>query len=169
MSRRIAQIEVVVGGGLLAVIVGLVFVASVMRFFDRPLIWSIDLAQLLFIWLCFIGATRAMRERAHLGVDLLVRLLGHRQRLVIEIALAVVFIGFLAVLGWEGARLTLLNRERQFGDSGLSYAYVTVAVPAGCLLLSLAMVANVRQAWRARAGGAVLVFSRTGDPVEREV
>lgn len=162
MSRHIARIELVLGGGLLGVIVGLVFVASVMRFFNHPLIWSIDLAQMLFIWLCFVGATRAMRERSHLGVDMLVRLLGHRNRLVVEIALAVIFVAFMWVLGWEGIKLTLLNRERTFGDSGLSYAYVTVAVPVGCVFLSLAMLANVAQAWRARAGGKVLVFSRSG-------
>ena len=48
---------------LLAIITGLVFVASIMRFFGHPLIWSVDLAQLLFIWLCMLGATRAMREK----------------------------------------------------------------------------------------------------------
>lgn len=162
MGRLIARLEFVVGTGLLAVIVVLVFVASVMRFFDHPLIWSVDLAQLLFIWLCFVGATRAMRERAHLGVDLVVRLFGHRNRLVIETVLAGVFIAFMAVLAWEGCKLTVLNSERQFGDSGLSYAYVTIAVPAGCVLLTAAILANLREAWRDRASGVKLVFTRTG-------
>jgi TRAP-type C4-dicarboxylate transport system permease small subunit len=160
MSRRLAQLEFLAGAVLLAVIVALVFVASVMRFFDHPLIWSVDLAQLLFIWLCFIGATRAMRERAHLGVDLLVRLLGHRWRLLIETALAAIFLVFLALLAREGYALTLMNRERLFGDSGLSYAWVTIAVPVGCLMLGLAILANLREAWARRADGRTLVFTR---------
>lgn len=160
MADRIARIELFVGTVLLAVIVALVFVASVMRFAGRPIIWSVDLAQLLFIWLCFVGATRAMRERAHLGVDLIVRNFGYRLRLSIELALAVLFIAFMAVLAVEGYKLTMLNRERLFGDSGISYAYVTIAVPVGCLFLTLAILANTAEVLIAKGAGRRLVFSR---------
>jgi TRAP-type C4-dicarboxylate transport system permease small subunit len=164
--KRFARVEFVVGATLLSIIVVLVFVASVMRFFGYPLIWSVDLAQLLFIWLCFVGASRAMRERAHLGVDLLVRNLGHGWRLIIESVLAVVFIAFMAVLAWEGYKLTLLNSERLFGDSGLSYAYVTIAVPAGCLFLTITILANAFEAWHVRPASTSLIFSRIDNAVE---
>jgi TRAP-type transport system small permease protein len=163
MSRRIAQIELFTGIALLAAIVALVFVASVMRFAGYPLIWSVDMAQLLFIWLCFVGATRAMRERAHLGVDLIVRRFSHQARLFIEIAMAVLFIAFMAVLAWEGYKLTILNRERLFGDSGISYAFVTIAVPVGCLFLSAMIVANGVEAWKRRREERTLIFSRDAD------
>lgn len=161
MSRFAAQLEFVVGAGLLAIIVVLVFCASIARFIGHPIIWSVDLAQLLFIWLCFVGATRAMRERAHLGVDLLVRLFPHRVRLYIELAMAAVFIGFMILLAIEGYNLTLMNRERLFGDSGLSYAYVTIAVPVGCLFLTLSILTNIWDAWSKRANGKTLIFTRT--------
>ena len=60
MLRRLEQIEFAIAAVLLAAIVLLVFMAAIMRFFGYPLIWSVDMAQLLFIWLCFFGATRAM-------------------------------------------------------------------------------------------------------------
>ncbi|WP_372423611.1 TRAP transporter small permease [Salinarimonas chemoclinalis] len=169
MSQRLARLELVVGSVLLGIITVLVFAAAVMRFFDRPLIWSVDLAQLLFIWLCFVGASRAMRERAHLGVDLLVRGFSPRVRLAIEMALAVLFIAFMAIIAIEGTKLTLLNRERLFGDSGLSYAWVTIAVPVGCLFLTLAILGNAWEAWRERARGRLLVFSRIdAEPAARQ-
>lgn len=96
------KLELVAGTVLLAVITVLVFIAAVMRFFGHPLIWSVDLAQLLFIWLCFIGASRAMRQRLHLGVDFLVALLSRRNRLLVETALTLVYVLFLATLAWEG-------------------------------------------------------------------
>ena len=166
MSRRIAQIELYTGIALLVAIVALVFVASVMRFAGYPLIWSVDMAQLLFIWLCFVGATRAMRERAHLGVDLVVRRFSHETRLYIEIAMAILFIVFMAVLAWEGYTLTVLNRERMFGDSGISYAFVTIAVPVGCLFLSAMIVANGVEAWKKRQAGRTLIFSREAEADE---
>jgi TRAP-type transport system small permease protein len=161
MSRRIAQLEFAVGAILLAIITLLVFFASIMRFLGSPVIWSVDVAQLLFIWLCFVGATRAMRERAHLGVDLIVRWFPHRVRLYIEIGLAIVFIVFMVLLAKEGYQLTLMNSERLFGDSGLSYAYVTIAVPVGAIFLSLSVIANGWEAWRRRREAKTLIFTRT--------
>ncbi len=166
MARFVAKLEFLAGASLLLVIVALVFAAAVMRFFGHPLIWSVDMAQLLFIWLCFVGATRAMRQRGHIGVDLLVRLMGHRYRLWLETAQAVVFLGFMGVLMVEGYKLTLMNKERLFGDSGISYAFVTIAVPAGCIMLSLAIMANAVDAWRDRANEKSLIFTKTEEPTE---
>jgi hypothetical protein len=67
--------------------------------------------------------------------------------------------------------LTLLNKERTFGDSTLSYAWVTAAVPVGCVLLGIALAYNAVVAWRRRAEG-LLVYTRTPadgaapDPIE---
>lgn len=171
MTRRLAQLELAVGAGLLAIIVALVFSAAVMRFFGHPLIWSVDVAQLLFIWLCFLGATRAMREKAHIGIDLLVRGLGHRSRLAVEIAVTVIVLVFLGLLAVEGYKLTMLNRQRLFGDSGLSYAFVTAAVPIGSLMLAVALLYNLVGAWRRRRDGRTLVYSRSDplSPVETEL
>jgi TRAP-type transport system small permease protein len=168
MLRRLAQLEFAVAAILLAVIVLLVFAAAVMRFFGHPLIWSIDMAQLLFIWLCFFGATRAMRQKGHIAIDMLARLLPHRWRLQLELAITAVILVFLALLAVEGTRLALQNVQRQFGDSGLSYAWVTMAVPAGCVMLGVALTWNALQAWRQRGGRDSLVYTRTAADVEAQ-
>ncbi|MGI6851143.1 TRAP transporter small permease [Mesorhizobium sp. 1B3] len=160
MLKRLAQIELAICVALLAAITGLVFVASIMRFYGRPLIWSVDMAQLMFIWLCFLGATKAMREKSHLGMEVLVKYLGHRHHLWLELACSALVLAFLAILAVEGFHLTLLNRERTFGDSTLSYAWVTAAVPAGCILLGASLLYNMVDAWRRRGQGA-LVYTRT--------
>lgn len=171
MPRRLAHLELAVAAAMLAAIVALVFAAAIMRFFGHPLIWSVDLAQLLFIWLCFLGAAKAMREKGHIGIDLLVRRLGHRHRLLLEIAVTAVILVFLALLAIEGYRLTMLNRQRLFGDSGLSYAFVTSAVPIGSLMLAVALLHNLVSAWRRRADGRTLVYTRSeaDAPIETEL
>jgi TRAP-type C4-dicarboxylate transport system permease small subunit len=166
MLRRLAQIELLVASLLLGIIVVLVFSAAVMRFFGHPLIWSVDMAQLLFIWLCFFGATRAMREKGHLGIDVLVRHLPPALRLRLEVALTIVVLIFLGLLAHEGYKLTMLNRQRLFGDSGLSYAWVTASVPIGCLMIAAALVNNLVRALSAGRGGAELVYSRVDDDAQ---
>lgn len=165
----LSKIELLVGVILLAAIVGLVFVAAVMRFFGMPLIWSVDLAQLLFIWLCFLGANRALRRRVHLGIDLLIQTLDHRKRLVLELLLGVLVVAFLGVLAVEGVKLTLLNKERLFGDSGIPYAFVTVAVPVGCVFLIFTVLANALEALRRRGEARLLVFARRPGDVPEEL
>jgi TRAP-type C4-dicarboxylate transport system permease small subunit len=160
MGKRLGQIEVAICVVLLAAITGLVFVASVMRFFGHPLVWSVDLAQLLFIWVCFLGADKAMRDKSHLGMEVPVKYLPYKYHLWLELACSLLVLALLAVLAVKGYELTVLNLERTFGDSTLSYAWVTAAVPVGCVLLSVSLVDNMARAWRHRQQGA-LVYSRT--------
>jgi TRAP-type C4-dicarboxylate transport system permease small subunit len=160
MLKRLGQIELAICVVLLAAITGLVFVASVMRFFGYPLVWSVDMAQLLFIWVCFLGADKAMREKTHLGMEIPVKYLPYKYHLAVEIACTTIILAFLAALAIKGYELTLLNAERTFGDSELSYGWVTAAVPVGCALLAASLVYNLVSAWRRRRQRA-LVYSRT--------
>lgn len=138
--------EAILAGFLLAVIVLLVFAAGAMRWFGHPLVWSVDVAQLLFVWVSFLGADMALRKHAHIGIDYLSKRMPPRIRAVLDIVLALVVLAFLVTMAVMGYRLTMLNLERQFGDSGISYAFVTGAVPAGCLLMALTLLGQVRRA-----------------------
>ena len=158
--KRLSQIELTICVLLLAAVTGLVFIAAIMRFFGHPLIWSVDMAQLLFIWLCMLGACRAMREKSHLGMEVLVKYLPYMQRLWVEMFCSVLTLGFLGALVVLGFQLAWLNRERTFGDSSLSYAWVTVAVPVGCGLLAASLIYNMIKAWQGREKGK-LVYTRT--------
>jgi TRAP-type C4-dicarboxylate transport system permease small subunit len=160
MLKRLAQLELAVCFALLASITGLVFIAAVMRFFGHPLIWSVDMAQLLFVWLCFLGSNKAMREKGHLGMEVLVSRLGYKRRFWLEVICTIVMVAFLMILVVEGWNLTMLNRERTFGDSSLSYAWVTVSVPVGCLLLAATLIYNTVKAFQSRAQ-ELLIYNRT--------
>ncbi|MEX6506013.1 TRAP transporter small permease [Jiella sp. M17.18] len=159
MLSVLVRIEEAIGRALLAAIVILVFVAAITRFFDYPIVWSVDLAQALFIWLCFFGALKGLRKRAHIGVDYFVQKLPVPLRRGLDLLLAVIALAFLATMAWFGIKLTLLNWQRTFGDSGISYAWVTIAVPIGCALLGLILLAQIAIAIRA----GKLVFSPDRD------
>jgi TRAP-type transport system small permease protein len=58
---------------LLALMVLLVFGNVVLRYgFNSGITLSEEIARWLFIWITFLGAIVALRERAHLGSDLLI-------------------------------------------------------------------------------------------------
>lgn len=150
MAQLLIRLEDIASKLLLAIIVVLVFGAAVARSFGHPIVWSVDLAQLLFIWLCFLGANRAMRIKAHIGVDLFVRKLPRAPRWIIEILLGFITLAFLIALMISGYQLTMLNWQRVYGDSGISYAWVTGAVPVGAGLLAATLLVNLIDALRQR-------------------
>lgn len=43
--------------------------------FNSGWVWALELTQLMFAWMIIIGMSWAVRERAHLGVDFLARML----------------------------------------------------------------------------------------------
>lgn len=166
MGSWFAKGEALLANALLVIIVLLVFFAGVLRWFGDPLVWSVDLAQLLFVWVSFLGADMALRKRAHIGIDYLVKRLPGRARVALDVALATVALAFLLTMAVLGYELTMLNRERQFGDSGISYAFVTIAVPLGCLLLASTLVGQVVAAMRSLKRRAQPIFSRnTGEEI----
>lgn len=143
MLKRLILVEERLSVALLALIVVFVFAAAVLRTFGYPIIWSVDIAQLLFVWVCMLGANQALRKGEHVGVDYIVRRLPPRVQIAIDCVLAVIVVSLLALLIWFGWKLTLLNPERQLGTIDLPYALVTVAVPVGASLMLITQAGRV--------------------------
>ena len=163
MLSLLVRAEAAIGKLLLVIIVVLVFSAGVLRWFDHPLIWSVDLAQLLFLWVSFIGANQALRNRAHIGMDLSgAAVAATASAASCEIALALVTLVFLLIMVVMGYRLTTLNLQRVYGDSGISYAFVTGAVPIGCLLLAITVSGHLVNLFRHLADGEASGLRRSG-------
>jgi len=69
--------------GLLAAMVVMVFGNVVLRyFFNSGIVVSEELARFCFVWLTFIGAVVAARDRTHLGMDNVVSRLPRRGKLI---------------------------------------------------------------------------------------
>ena len=113
----------------------LVFLGALTRTAGYPLIWAIDIAQMSFVWACVLGADIALKRNAHIEIDILVRTFSRDARRILAIVFLVMISVFLATLVWLGIKLTLLNLERPLGDVGISYGFVTSAIPAGAFLM----------------------------------
>lgn len=141
--RALERAEEALGVLLFAGVCVLVFVGAVTRTMGTPLIWAVDVAQLLFVWAAVVGADVALKRNQHIEIDILVRLFPAGARRLLARAWFALIAVFLAALVWLGVELTLLNLERELGDAGLSYGWVTAAMPAGALLMLVTVVARL--------------------------
>jgi TRAP-type transport system small permease protein len=144
MVQALEKFEERLSKVLLLATVLLVFLASLARWIGHPIVWSVDIAQLLFVWVCFLGANQALRRGEHIGVDFVVRYLPKRIQKAINAFHHFLIMLFLGTIVWFGIDLTKLNVERRFSDTDLSYAWVTAAVPVGSFLLLVTLIRQIR-------------------------
>lgn len=126
---------------LLALMVVLVFGNVVARYaFNSGITVSEELSRWLFVWLTFLGAIVGMRERAHLGSDMLVSRLGPLgKRICLALGQGLMlFATWLLLKGsWEQVQINLEVEAPVTGASvGIFYAAgVVFAVSTGLMLL----------------------------------
>ena len=144
----LARGEDLVARACLAGCSALVFVAAISRALGAHVLWAIDIAMLLFIWCAFLGADAALRARQHIIIDIIVRLFPQRLQRILLITHWTIMVAFLLALVVLGIQLTMLNVQRPMGDTEISYAYVTAAVPFGSLLMAITAMSQLAGFWR---------------------
>src|SRR6185437_14418382 len=76
---------------LVVVEIAVLFSGVISRYvFDRPLVWSDELASVLFLWLAMFGAVIALRRGEHMRLTALVKLAAPRRRAFLETLSAIV-------------------------------------------------------------------------------
>ncbi|WP_109106303.1 TRAP transporter small permease [Azospirillum sp. TSO35-2] len=125
----------------LAGMVVLVFGNVVLRYgFNSGITVSEELSRLFFVWMCFLGATLALHERAHLGFDALVVRLPRAGKTVC----AALSYGIMLYITWlvlQGSwAQTLINLGTQAPATGLSMGWlygsgVVFGLSTGVILL----------------------------------
>jgi len=145
--NHLDKIERVVCIGLLSAIVLLVFAAAVMRTVGLPIIWSVDIAQLLFAWLCMLGANQTLKHAQHATVDIVTLYLPARWQQRLSGLASLIMIGVLAVIVVYGFALFNLNPQRTLGSTPIPYRYVALALPVGSGLMLLTLLEQSYLKW----------------------
>ncbi|MGE4454396.1 MAG: TRAP transporter small permease [Sphaerochaeta sp.] len=138
--QKIEELFVSIG---LSVLILLVFLAAVLRFFGIDMSWSTDLAQLTFAWVCFIGADLALSLNKHMGVDMLVEIFSERKQLVIRLVNSILILVFLVFVFIYGVNLCIINRQRSFQTLPISYSFATASAPFGSALMTITVVKQI--------------------------
>ncbi|PMR72502.1 TRAP transporter small permease [Billgrantia endophytica] len=118
-------------------------VSSTARAIGQPFAGGAELAQFLFIWTAVLGADITLRRGGQVRIDALaVRLPPLLQCLAAGLCL-VLMLGFLFLLAWYGFPLALSNWQRPMGVAGLSYGYITLALPVGAMLMIVSLTRRI--------------------------
>ena len=99
--------------------------------FSTPIYWAEEVATSLFIWTVFIGSAYAYRTKAHLGVDILVKLLPEKAKKAVTLVIHVIEIAVLLMLTYVAAQYAMNSWHRVTDVLMMPRGVFSIAVPIG--------------------------------------
>ena len=115
--------------------------------FDRPLVWSDELASILFLWLAMLGAVIAFRRDEHMRMTACVGMLNGAPRAVVESFAIGAALAFLLLIVWPAYQYARDELPITTSALQISDAWRAAALPAGiALMLVFAVLRLARSA-----------------------
>ena len=127
-------------------IVAIVFMEVIRRFvFSYSSIWAEETARYAFIYLVWLGASAAIRDRSHIRIDIIFKFLSEKKKAYLYITGEVITFIFAGLALYYSAEGVLLTIKFETLTSGLriSQAWFTFAVPFGLSLLMIRIVQRI--------------------------
>jgi TRAP-type C4-dicarboxylate transport system permease small subunit len=142
MLRRISAIIQLVENAAVSVLLGVICLVTAIQVLCRfvlmsPLAWSDELAIFAFIWFTLLGSAIGVREKAHIGVDALMRVLPTPSRNLIGLlGLIIVQIFILSLFAFGTELLVRIGDQRSSGlEIRIFWVYLSLPVSTGLMFL----------------------------------
>ncbi|XOB98728.1 TRAP transporter small permease [Deinococcota bacterium DY0809b] len=153
LKAAIAVVEDVLAAVYLTAGLSVVMISVVTRYvFNNPLGWADEFARVFVAWGAMFGFSVALRERRHIGVDLLYSAVGERAKHGMDLLanfIGLVFAAFMAVTGWKLILfLKMLGLKSIYTD--IPEWILQLIIPLGFLLFALQFAINLFEVLRGR-------------------
>ena len=105
--------------------------------FNRPTVWTEELARYLFIWIVFLGIYIAYRDHRHLRIDYLVTRLSGVSRRAVEITGRLVLTAFLLATLWYAPGFLRITARQPSPTLRIPMALIYAVFPLSSLMILL--------------------------------
>jgi TRAP-type C4-dicarboxylate transport system permease small subunit len=123
---------------IVAVLAAILIAAVFYRYaLNNAIAWSEEGSKYLMVWLTFLGAPIALRQAAHINIDLLVKLFPPRGRQAFYLGINLVIIITMGILLWKGWEFAELGARQVASSFNFSMVWMYIAVPIGSALTCL--------------------------------
>ena len=139
--------EMIAGALFFAMICAVALQVIARNILAIPILWTSDVAQLMFAWLIFVGAAIGLRQGAHYFVDLWPEGNGTARRAITWFGLivSVVVVFILVVNGWA---LAMARARGEIQSLGISRMWLYLPIPVSGVMMALFLVELALKQWR---------------------
>ncbi|HSI68316.1 MAG TPA: TRAP transporter small permease [Planococcus sp. (in: firmicutes)] len=128
---------------IMATLVIAVFMQVIFRFvLQQPLAWTEELARYCLVWITFLGAAYAMSLKAHIGMEVFVRMFGTNIRRVIYIIATLLSMGFFLLMVVQGYDLASRSMSQLSPVLRIPMGIIYGVIPLSGALLLINMAAQ---------------------------
>jgi tripartite ATP-independent transporter DctM subunit len=148
---------------LVALEIAILFGGVVARYvFNHPLVWSDELASILFLWLALLGAVIAFRHDEHMRMTAAVGSMPAPTRATFDLFATCAALAFLLLIAWPAYQYAQEETFITTPALGLNNAWRAAALPSGIALMAVFAMLRIGRAGSPRsiaiAAGAVIAL-----------
>lgn len=115
-----------------------VFIGVFFRYgLNNSLAWYEESAKYMMLWLAFTGAPIVLKQRGHISLDLLTRMLPARLQHINYVIIYAVVLFLLCAIAYHGFGLAINARAQELTSIELSFFWVYIAIPFGCAVMAM--------------------------------
>jgi tripartite ATP-independent transporter DctM subunit len=129
--------------------------------FHEPLIWSDELASILFLWLAMLGSVIAFQRGEHMRMTALIGMVSPRVRAFLEVVAIAFPLAFLLLIVHPGYEFAYEETYITTPALEIQNAWRAAAIPVGTALMIAMGLLRLAQvgSWRMVIGALALVFA----------
>lgn len=129
----------------LIVMVGVIAVILIAAVFWRYALnnaipWSEEITKYLMVWLTFLGAPIALRQFAHINIDLLLKVFPPRGQQAFHLVIHLVIVVTMGIICWKGIGFAQLGARQVASSINISMLWMYISVPIGAALTCLVAI-----------------------------
>ena len=122
--------------------------------FNTSLDWGEDIARLLFVWAMFMAIPLGVKEGAHIGIELVVKLFPISAQKVLTRIMALLSAVLMAIICWQAALLVIDQWDENLPTLAIPAALFMVPVCVGAALSILYLWPSLMTGIAARSAGS---------------
>jgi TRAP-type C4-dicarboxylate transport system permease small subunit len=136
------------------VIVTIVTIEVVLRYvFGHSLIFTEELSRYLMVWVVFLGGAIAVRDDAHIRINVLVKRLSVKTHQIVRVTAYGLTITFLVVVTIEGLKILPRQLYQMCITIDVSLFYFYLAIPVGSILMMIFLLPHIKKSVSGRPEG----------------
>lgn len=151
LKKSATFLEEILTSILMLALVLLTFLNVILRyFFSTSISGVVEISGLMFIWICLLGSSLALKYKGHIAVDIILNRLSEKSKPLYQLGINLVMIVTFAILVYYGVLLTIEAVHKTLGNTSLSQAYLYAALPVGFFIMLVRLIAEVKDTLRNR-------------------
>ena len=145
LYKALCRIELVLCGTGFILMILVVLLSAILRFFRLSMSWNIDVALILMAWTAFLGADIAWRDGSLFGIDIITRRLPPIAQKLVELFIYIIVLCALIIIIISGSKLAWMEKLRKYQSIPIPFSFVIMSLATAAFFMSFSTLLKIKR------------------------